>query len=143
MIKQTGGLKIIISDMQEKERWQERFENFSKALLQLEDALKQKEFSLLEKDGVIKRFEFTMELAWKTIQDILNSRGYSEIKGPKSVIKQAFRDGIINDGQEWINMLEDRNKASHLYDESLALKIFDNIQLHYFDLLNAFKNAMG
>ncbi len=81
-----------------------------------------------------------MELAWKTLQDILNSRGYPNIKGPKPVIKQAFRDGIINNGQDWINMLEDRNKTSHLYDESLALRIFKDIQNLYFVLLTDFKN---
>ncbi len=125
---------------EDDERWKERFENFCKALQQLETALQLKQFSLLEKDGVIKRFEFTMELAWKTLQDILNSRGYPNIKGPKPVIKQAFRDGIINNGQDWINMLEDRNKTSHLYDESLALRIFNDIQNLYFVLLTDFKN---
>ncbi|MEO6638973.1 MAG: nucleotidyltransferase substrate binding protein, partial [Ginsengibacter sp.] len=113
--------------------------NFCKALHQLETALQQKNFSVLEKDGVIQRFEFTMELAWKTIQDILNSRGYVDLKGPKPVIKQAFRDGIIMDGQEWINMLEDRNKSTHLYDETLALEIFERIQLQYLALLVDFK----
>ena len=93
--------------------------------------MQKKEFSVLEKDGVIKRFEFTMELAWKTIQDILNSQGYPDIKGPKPAIKQAFRDGIITEGQEWINMLDDRNKSSHLYDEAIAFAIFDKIQLQY------------
>src|SRR4051812_6150549 len=105
-------------------RWKERFESFSKALMQLETALQQKNFSVLEKDGVIKRFEFTVELAWKTIQDILNEQGY-DIKGPRPVIKQAFRDGMIIDGQAWIDMLDDRNKSSHLYDETIASGIFD------------------
>ncbi|HVZ95425.1 MAG TPA: nucleotidyltransferase substrate binding protein [Chitinophagaceae bacterium] len=125
--------------MSKEERWKERFENFSKALLQLDTALRQKKFSLLEQDGVIKRFEFTVELAWKTLQDILNERGYN-ITGPKPVIKQAFKDNIIKDGQDWIDMLEDRNKSAHLYDESKASDIFRNIQLHYFRLLADFKN---
>jgi nucleotidyltransferase substrate binding protein (TIGR01987 family) len=129
--------------MPEDERWKERFENFCKAFLQLEVALQKKEFSVLEKDGVIKRFEFTMELAWKTIQDILNSRGYPDVKGPKPAIKQAFRDGIITEGQEWINMLDDRNKSSHLYDEAIALEIFDKIQLQYLGLLAAFKKEIA
>ncbi len=61
--------------MEENLRWKERFESFCKALLQLETGLQQKEFSVLEKDGVIKRFEFTFELAWKTLQDVLTDRG--------------------------------------------------------------------
>jgi len=125
--------------MTEKIRWKQRFENYSKALSQLQSALQQKKFSVLEKDGVIKRFEFTFELAWKTLQDILQDRGYHDIKGPKPVIKQAFQDGILSDGQAWIDMLNDRNNSTHLYDENEARKIFDNIQIKYFGLLNELK----
>ncbi len=121
--------------MEENERWKKRFHSYCKALLQLETALQQKHFSVLEKDGVIKRFEFTFELAWKTLQDKLYNEGYIDIKGPKPVIKQAFQDHIITDGQEWIDMLTDRNNSTHLYDESAALHIFDKIQTTYFQLL--------
>ncbi len=93
--------------MKETQRWKERFESYTNALRQLDSALQQKKFSLLEKDGVIKRFEFTFELAWKTLQDILNERRYIDVKGPKPVIKQAFKDKLIEDGQEWIDMLND------------------------------------
>lgn len=125
--------------MAEKVRWKQRFENYSKAVFQLGSALQKKNFSVLEKDGVIKRFEFTFELAWKTLQDILQDSGYNDIKGPKPVIKQAFQNGILSDGQTWIDMLNDRNNSTHLYDESEARKIFDNIQLSYFGLLNELK----
>lgn len=125
--------------MEENLRWKERFESFCKALLQLETGLQQKEFSVLEKDGVIKRFEFTFELAWKTLQDVLTDRGYPDIKGPKPVIKQAFRDEIITDGQAWIDMLNDRNKSTHLYDETSARAIFDKIQIEYLKLLTDLK----
>jgi nucleotidyltransferase substrate binding protein (TIGR01987 family) len=127
--------------MEENTRWKERLESFSKALMQLETALQQKNFSVLEKDGVIKRFEFTVELAWKTIQDILNEQGY-DVKGPKPVIKQAFRDGVINEGQAWIDMLDDRNRSSHLYDETIASGIFDKIQIEYLALLTEFRNSI-
>lgn len=126
--------------MEDLKRSEERFEGFCKALAQLQTALQQKEFSILEKDGVIRRFEFTVELAWKTMQDILNERGHPNVKGPKPVIKQAFRDDVIKEGQSWIDMLDDRNKSSHLYDESQSIKIFDNIQTIYHGLLSDFKN---
>lgn len=121
--------------MEKNARWKERFQSYCKALLQLETALQQKHFSVLEKDGVIKRFEFTFELAWKTLQDKLYHEGYIDIKGPKPVIKQAFHDGIIIDGQGWIEMLTDRNNSTHLYDETAALYIFDKIQITYYKLL--------
>jgi nucleotidyltransferase substrate binding protein (TIGR01987 family) len=128
--------------MEKIERWKERLKSYSKALLQLESALQQKQFSVLEKDGVIKRFEFTFELAWKTLQDKLSDQGYLSTKGPKPVIKQAFNNGIITDGQAWIDMLIDRNNPTHLYDESAAVSIFDRIQITYFALLQELKSKL-
>ena len=128
--------------MEKTERWKERLKSYSKALFQLESALQQKQFSVLEKDGVIKRFEFTFELAWKTLQDKLYDEGYLSTKGPKPVIKQAFNNGIITDGQAWIDMLTDRNNSTHLYDESAAVHIFDRIQITYFKLLQELKSKL-
>ena len=62
-----------------------------------------------------------------------------DIKGPKPVIKQAFSDEIITDGQAWIDMLNDRNKSTHLYDETSARAIFDKIQIEYLKLLTDLK----
>lgn len=125
--------------MEEHVRWKEKFENYCNALMQLQTALQQKNFSVLEKDGVIKRFEFTFELGWKTLQAKLNYDGYIDVKGPKPVIKQAFNNGIIKDGQDWIDMLTDRNNSTHLYDESGAQRIFDNIQAKWLGLLKHLK----
>lgn len=128
--------------MEENARWKERFQSYCKVLFQLESALQQKQFSVMEKDGVIKRFEFTFELAWKTLQDKLYDEGYLTTKGPKPVIKQAFNNGMIKDGQAWIDMLTDRNNSTHLYDESAAVHIFDRIQITYFKLLQALKSEL-
>jgi|SRR5690242_3075930 len=128
--------------MENTVRWQERFEIFCRKLSQLETTLQKKDFSDLEKDGVIKRFEFTFELAWKTLQDKLNDEGYIDIKGPKPVIKQSFQDGTIANGQKWIEMFTDRNSSSHSYDESAAQEIFDRIQTNWFKLLTDLKKKL-
>jgi len=128
--------------MEKMERWKERLKSYSKALFQLESALQQKQFSVLEKDGVIKRFEFTFELAWKTLQDKLYDERYLTTKGPKPVIKQAFKNGMITDGQAWMDMLTDRNNSTHLYEESAAVSIFDRIQITYFKLLQELKSKL-
>jgi nucleotidyltransferase substrate binding protein (TIGR01987 family) len=75
--------------------------------------------SQLEKEGLVQRFEFTFELAWKTMKDYLVFEGVAlEQSTPRHVIKQAFASGIIPDGQLWIDMLEARNTMSHQYDET-------------------------
>jgi len=100
-------------------RWKQRFQNYSKALSLLSDALKNgvEALSLLEKEGTLQRFEFTFELSWKLMKDYLEENGIIITPvTPTSVIKQAFVAKIISDGQLWINMLLSRNLMSHTYD---------------------------
>ena len=110
-------------------RWKQRFQNFDRAYKLLADALKDgpDALSKLEKEGVIQRFEFTFELAWKTMKDFMYESGLKiPLALPRNVIKEAFASGLLKDGQVWIDMLEDRNKLSHIYDESVfenAIKI--------------------
>jgi nucleotidyltransferase substrate binding protein (TIGR01987 family) len=102
-------------------RWKQRFEHFEKALLLLREALADVEsLSALEKEGTVQRFEFTVELAWKTLKDFLEHSGIVlEPVTPKNVVKQAFAARIIPDGQLWIDMLDCRNRLSHTYDEAV------------------------
>jgi nucleotidyltransferase substrate binding protein (TIGR01987 family) len=100
-------------------RWQQRFQNFERALLLLEDALSRGPAALnqLEKEGTVQRFEYTLELAWKTLKDYLEESGIvlNSIT-PRQVIKDAFAAKILIDGQAWIDMIDHRNLLSYTYD---------------------------
>jgi nucleotidyltransferase substrate binding protein (TIGR01987 family) len=115
-------------------RWKQRFENFERAFLLLQEAFKKdpSEMSDLEKEGVVQRFEYTFELAWKTLKDYLDYSGvnFDQIT-PRSVIKEAFAAKIIKDGQTWIDMLEQRNLMSHTYDSGTFETVFRSISQHY------------
>ena len=103
-------------------RWKQRAQNFDKAVALLRDALKNGPEALndLEKEGAVQRFEYTVELAWKTLKDFLEYNGVQLTSvTPKSVIKAAFAARLIPDGQLWIDVLEKRNLLSHTYDHSL------------------------
>ena len=117
-------------------RWKQRYANFRKALLQLEEAVELEEYSKLEMQGLIQCFEYTVELAWKTLQDIIHAKGYEEINGPKPVIKQAFKEGYITDDEAWLKMWDDRLKTSHTYDETEAKEIVDKVKASYFQLFD-------
>lgn len=125
----------------EGSRWLQRFQNFQRALSHLDQAMKiaaEKEldaFTDLEKQGLIKCFEMAFELAWKTLQDYLSEQGY-EGRGPKPTIQQAFKDNLIKDGEQWINMLESRNDAAHAYDSDMAEDIIEKILKDYYLHLN-------
>jgi nucleotidyltransferase substrate binding protein (TIGR01987 family) len=119
-------------------RWLQRFENFEKAFRLLSDALTKgvRELSDLEKEGVVQRFEYTFELAWKTLKDYLEYDGVIiDVSTPRSVIKKAFAAGIVKDGQAWIDMLESRNVMSHTYDEEVFEKSITEISENYFAVI--------
>ncbi|OAG26931.1 nucleotidyltransferase substrate binding protein [Thermodesulfatator autotrophicus] len=88
----------------------------------------------LDRDGVIQRFEFTVELFWKTLKIILAYQGI-ECASPRRCIKEAFRAGLIDDDEIVLDMLEDRNRSSHIYDESTAEEIFMRITKVYCSVL--------
>jgi len=88
----------------------------------------------LDRDGVIQRFEFTFELFWKTIMVLLRHEGF-DCAGPRSCLKEGARRGFIDNGEMLLDMLEDRNKASHIYDESTAIEIFDRIKDEYVKIM--------
>ncbi len=115
-------------------RWKQRFQNFEKAILQLKDAVSKDNLSLLEKAGLIQVFEFTFELAWKTVKDFLEEKEVS-VKYPKDAIKEGFFYEIINDGDVWMDMLQKRNLMSHTYNQKNADLACELIVNTYFDEL--------
>ena len=101
-------------------RWRQRFQNFDRAVLLLREPMERDLATLsnLEKEGTVQRFEFVVELAWKTLKDYLEYEGQViEPVTPRNVIKTAFAARILQDGQIWIDMLDHRNLLSHTYDE--------------------------
>lgn len=117
-------------------RWQQRFSSFEKAFRQLERFLIKTELNEMEGQGLIKAFEYTYELSWKTLQDLLMEKGYKDIIGPRPVIEQSFQDGYIKNGKEWLKMHISRNLTSHTYNEETAKEVIKEIRNTYFGLLN-------
>lgn len=113
-------------------RWQQRFSNLKKAFSQLEKFIAFQDLNEMEEQGLIKAFEYTYELSWKTLQDFLIEIGYENIVGPKPVIEQCFKDGYIVDGMAWMRMHQSRNLTSHTYDEQTAQEIIRGIRTEYF-----------
>lgn len=101
-------------------RWKQRFQNFDRAFLLLRSALEQQQiedFNQLEQEGLIQRFEYTFELAWKTMKDYLEESGILLTEQtPRAVIKAAFAAGILKNGDAFIPMMLTRNLLSHRYD---------------------------
>ena len=118
-------------------RWIQRFQNFDRAFLLLRSALEERgleQMSELEKEGLIQRFEYSYELAWKTMKDYLEEQGtIINPVTPRNVIKEAFSAQIIADGQVWVDMMLYRNLLAHTYDFSKFKEVLDAVVGRYLD----------
>ena len=123
-------------------RFEERKEDLKKAATKLNEALNG-EASELEIDGTLHRFEFTFELAWKTMKDYLEYQGIVEsIGSPREIIKLSFKHNLIDDGEKWIEMMLARNSLAHIYDEQTSRIIYINIKNNYVELLGKFAKEL-
>ena len=98
--------------------------------------LEVKSLNKFEKQGLIQAFEYTFELSWKTLQDLLKEQGFTDVIGPRPVIELSFQVGYIEDGEAWMEMLKSRNEASHTYQEEVADRISN-------DIINEFAGLFG
>lgn len=112
-------------------RFEERVQDLTNATSRLKEALKEDENDLVV-DGILHRYEFTFELAWKTMKDYLNYLGIQQNTGsPREVLKESFANKLIDNGDIWINMMLARNSLSHLYDEENLREIYIEIKEKY------------
>ena len=116
-----------------------KYENFCRALGNLEVAAQQESYSILEETGLIAMFEICFEQAWKVLKEILEDEGYRESKtgSPRQILKLAYSAGILSNEEIWLEILSDRNILSHVYDSSKAKITVEKIKEKY---LAEFKN---
>jgi nucleotidyltransferase substrate binding protein (TIGR01987 family) len=126
-------------------RWEQRFENYKKALGKLGEAVQLdavRALSELERQGIIQAFEYTHELAWKVMQDFFIYQGNTEIRGSRDATRQAFSANLITDGDNWMEMIKNRNLTSHTYNEEISEEIYKNIISKFYPLFIAFQETM-
>lgn len=125
-------------------RLKERNDDYCKALERLKEAMLQNPTDIII-DGTLQRYEFTFELAWKTMKDYLEYNGIIDsVATPRAIIQSAYQSKIIKNGEMWIQMMLDRNSLSHLYDEEKSRTIYMNIKDKYliqFEELKEFLEA--
>lgn len=126
-------------------RWIQRFANFKKALLKLQEAVEEFQtegMNDIEKEGMIQRFEYTYELAWNTIKDFYENQGEVGIQGSKDAFRMAFGRGLIHSGEMWMKMIESRKLTVHTYDEKTVNSVANIIAEEYFDLFIDLKEKL-
>jgi len=127
-------------------RWELKLVNYQRALSRLAEVVnvsKTRSLSALERDGMIQRFEFTHELAWKLMMSFCKFQSPEvDLFGSKDSTRWAFEHGLLEDGEVWMNMIASRNETSHNYDEELAADVYANIANLYYPAMLAFYNKM-
>lgn len=128
--------------MLEDIRWKQRFSNLQKATMQLTEFIEKGELNKFEVQGLIQCFEYTFELAWKTMKDYLEQEGF-DVKSPRATIQVAFQTQLIEDGHTWIDALEKRNLMAHTYDEKRAAEAENLIRTKYYKLIKDLCEKLG
>ncbi|MEX2445654.1 MAG: HI0074 family nucleotidyltransferase substrate-binding subunit [Alkalispirochaeta sp.] len=123
-------------------RWQQRFENLERAFGLLQEAAGRQSLSDLEAEGMVQRFEYTFELAWKTLKDFLELQGFS-VAYPRDVLKTAFQTELIAMGDAWFEMLDRRNEAAHTYDRERFVEITNAIRTRFLPALTALVDRLN
>lgn len=124
-------------------RWKQRFKNYQKGFAQLQKFIDKGDLSDLEKQGLIKAFEYTYELGWNTLKDFLTYRGQTDIYGSRDAIRKAFTANLITDGEGWMDMLQSRNKTSHTYNEETAEEITNAVLTRYYSLFKQLETRLS
>ena len=118
---------------------------FQKAMVKLSDVVslyQQHPLNEYERDSLIKRFEFTYEMAWKLMMSYEKENGVTSILGSKDVVRHAYNMTLIENGEAWMDMIDTRNQTSHLYDEQMAADVTDEIIHNYYPLLVGLQTKM-
>lgn len=121
-------------------RWKQRFQNFERAFLFLKRGTELGTYDDLQKAGLVRSFDSTFELAWKTLKDYLFAQGL-EIQFPREIIKHSFATRLIEDGTHWIQMLDKRNELTHTYNQEQAERAIQTIRNNYYPLLEQVYNT--
>ena len=116
-------------------KWQRRFRTFERAYLLLRKDLSASVASMsdLEKAGIIQHFEILFELSWKILKEYLEYQGV-RVSLPRDVIKKAFQSGLIQNGEDWMESLKQRNKTTHIYNEEVFHEVLEFIQLKFYPI---------
>ena len=116
-------------------RWKQRFDNYLKAFQTLVEAVelaRTRKLSKLEQQGLIQGFEFTHELAWNVLKDYLDNKGIAGLIGSKDATRAGFKNGLIEQGEDWMKMIEARTLTSHTYNTEVAQKIVDDVLQRFY-----------
>lgn len=122
-----------------------KYENFKAALKNLYDIYKYEEpYGNVEMTGMVGLYEICFEQAWKAIKEILEEQGYSEgVTGsPRMILKTAYKAGMIEEEEVWLEALVSRNNVAHAYNAAIAMEIINQTKNKYYEMFLKLANTI-
>ena len=113
-------------------RWKQRFDNYAKAVGQMTRFIEKRDLNEMEEQGLIQSFEYTFELSWNLLKDFFEDQGESNLLGSRDAFRLAFKRGVIENGETWMEMIKSRGLTSHTYNAEIARTIAQSIRQTYF-----------
>ena len=107
-------------------RFQAISQQFERAVFRLEEVLGLKKDEFM-RDSAIKRFEMTFDLSWKTVKAYLEESKGVPCASPKGCFREAYRQGLLDYDEFWLELMDLRNQALHIYQEELAEQIYQKL----------------
>ena len=122
-----------------------KYDNFKAALINLKDIDSYQEpYGNVELAGMVGLYEICFEQSWKAMKEILENSGYSEgaTGSPRAILKTAYKAGMINDEEMWLDALISRNNVAHAYNKSIAMDIIHQTKDRYYDMFVRLQNTI-
>lgn len=120
-------------------RWIQRFQNFDDAYRTFGRVFERYQAAPgdeIIQMALIQAFEFTFEIAWKTMKDYLEHEGYDGLGNNKQAVRVTFQAGLIAEPEAWMMAIAKRNMISHVYNAVILQEIIDFIQEEFYPLVN-------
>ena len=127
-------------------RWEQKLDSYTKALRRLAQIVnesKKRTLNDFERDGMVQRFEFTHEVAWKLMKSYAEFQGSDDVSGSRDASRWAYENGLIKKGDVWMNMIRSRNEKSHTYDGEVADEAINRIVNEYYPSMLEFQQKMA
>lgn len=114
-----------------------KYENFCAAFENLKEIYNYDEpYDTVVLTGLVGLYEICFDQSWKMMKEILTAHGYeaSAAGSPKTILKTAFKAGMIKDDTLWLEALDARNNVSHAYNREIANYIVKQVKDKFYNM---------
>lgn len=122
-----------------------KYDNFCSALTNMKEIYDyEPPYTNVVLTGLVGLYEICFEQSWKMMKEILEQHGFEEgaTGSPKTILKTAYRAGMIKDETLWLSALQERNNVAHSYNRMIALGIVSRAKENFYEMFCELKEEV-